>query len=262
MDASHASHVNLMRSSALATGLAPGGEVDDRGDELLYRDPHPFAFFSGAMRSHSRPDGAALLERAEAWFGERRRDYSVLVRDGGEDASLESAARAAGLRLAVERYPAMGVERRLASAPVEGLEIRPVADEADARAFWAVCAEAYPAIGFPADAFERFPAAILLHEASAAFLGSLDGEPVATAMTTVINRVGFVGWIGTTAAARGRGAGAALTVAATDAAFERRARLASLQASPMGVAIYRRLGYRELFNYRIWAQLSFSSSFL
>ncbi|HEX6117279.1 MAG TPA: hypothetical protein VFY99_09270, partial [Solirubrobacterales bacterium] len=63
MDASEASHVNLMRFSALATELADGGEVDDRGDELLYRDPHPFAFFSGAIRGHSRPDGAELVER-------------------------------------------------------------------------------------------------------------------------------------------------------------------------------------------------------
>jgi hypothetical protein len=252
MDASQASHTNLMRAVALATELAPGGEVDDRGDEVLYRDPHPFPFFSGAMRSHSRPEGAALIERADAWFGGRA--YSVLARERAEDASLEAAAEAAGLRLAAPRYPAMGAERRAEAPRVEGLAIRAVADEADARAFWGVCAEAYPAIGFPADAFERFPAATLLHEASAAFIGELDGEPVATAMACVLDDVGFVGWVGTNATVRGRGAGAALTAAATDAAFDRGAKLASLQASPMGEAIYRRLGYRELFNYRIWVR--------
>ena len=73
-------------------------------------------------------------------------------------------------------------------------------------------------------------------------------------MTTVLDGVGFVGWVGTTEAARGRGAGAAITVAATNAAFDRGARLASLQASPMGESIYARLGYRELFNYRLWAR--------
>jgi GNAT superfamily N-acetyltransferase len=252
MDASQASHANLMRFSALATELAPGGEVDDRGDELLYRDPHPFPFFSGAMRNHFRRDGAALIARADAWFGDRA--YSVLAREGAEDASLEAAAEAAGLRLVVPRYPAMGAERRPEAPRVEKLSIRPVADEADARAFWDVCAEAYPAIGFPADAFECFPVETLLHEASAAFLGELGGDPVATAMACVLDGVGFIGWVGTTAAARGRGAGAALTVAATNAAFERGARIASLQASPMGEAIYRRLGYRELFNYRIWVR--------
>ena len=41
MDASQASHENLMRFSALATALAERGEVDDCGDELLYCDPPP-----------------------------------------------------------------------------------------------------------------------------------------------------------------------------------------------------------------------------
>jgi GNAT superfamily N-acetyltransferase len=252
MDASQASHANLMRYSALATALADGGELDDRGDELLYLDPHPFPFFSGAMRGHARPDGAALVERALAWFGARDRDFTVFARATGEDAALEDAAESAGLTLAVERYPAMGCTRRLEVAAVEGLEIRAVTDEAGARAYWELCGAAYPAIGFPEDAFDRFPASILLHEASAAFIGELGGEPVACAMTTVLDGVGLIGWVGTTAPARGRGAGAALTVAATNAAFDRGAWLASLQASPMGEAIYRRLGYRELFNYRLW----------
>ncbi|HEX6117242.1 MAG TPA: GNAT family N-acetyltransferase, partial [Solirubrobacterales bacterium] len=205
-------------------------------------------------RGHSRPDGAELVERADAWFAERGHDYVVTVRATGEDTSLEAAAEAAGLVKALDRYPAMGTERRLFAPPSPGLELRPVADEADALAFWRVCAVAYPAIGFPEDAFDRFPPATLLHEASAAFIGELEGEPVATAMTSVLDGVGFVGWVGTTAAARGRGAGAALTVAATNAAFDRGARLASLQASSMGESIYRRLGYRELFNYRLWAR--------
>ena len=50
MDASQASHENLMRFSALATELAEGGEIDDSGDELLYCDPAPFEFFSGAIQ--------------------------------------------------------------------------------------------------------------------------------------------------------------------------------------------------------------------
>jgi hypothetical protein len=243
-----------MRFSALATGLADGGEVDDRGDELLYCDPHPFAFFSGAIRSHSRPDGAGLIERADAWFAAREHEYIVLVRDGGEDASLEAAAEAAGLVKVLDRYPAMGADRRLEAPPSPGLDVRPVADEADALTFWRVCALAYPSIGFPEDAFDRFPTATLLHDASTAFIGEVEGEPVATAMTTVLDGVGLVGWVAAIEAARGCGAGATITVAATNAAFDRGARLASLQASPMGESLYLRLGYRELFNYRLWAR--------
>jgi hypothetical protein len=252
MDASQASHGNLMRFSALATRLEPGGEVVDAGDEVLFCDPHPFAFGSGALRGHSRPDGADLIERAEAWFGERGHDYVIHTRTGGEDASLEAAATAAGLVLVAERYPAMGAERPLAAPAVPGLEIRAVADADAAADFWTVCGASFPEIGFPPDIFEGPPTPAITHPLSTSFTGYLDDEPVASAMATVIDEVAFVGWVGTVPAARGRGAGGAVTAAATNAAFERGARLASLQSSPLGEAVYLRIGYRRLFDYRLW----------
>ena len=254
MDASEASHRNLARFCAVATAMTDGGELDDRGDELLYLDPHPFAFFSGAMRTHSRDDGEAFLSRASEWFGAREHDWVLYAREGGEDASLEHAAESAGMKVVLERYPAMGCERRVEAVAVPGLEVAPVADEADADAYWRVCAASYPAIGFPADAFDGFSRALLLRDDTVALIGSLDGEPVATALTTVLDRVGLVGWVATTERARGRGVGAAITAAATNAAFDRGAGLASLQASPMGESVYLRMGYRELFNYRLWGR--------
>jgi hypothetical protein len=253
-EVAEAAHLCLMRFNARATAARPGGEIDDRGDELLYCDPHPFPFLSGAMRSHRRDDGDALISRAERWFGERGRAYTVLAREGVADRALERAAEAAGMRIALDRYPEMVCQGRLKAPPVEGMELRRVEDAGGARAFWRVCAESYPSLGFPIDAFEGFPVSVLLGDDSAAFLGRLEGRIVASAMSTVIEGGGFVGWVGTTDAARGRGVGAAVTVAATNAAFDLGARFVSLQASPMGESIYARLGYRELFNYRIWAK--------
>ena len=252
MDASQASHGNLMRFSALATRLEPGGEVEDAGDEVLFCDPHPFAFGSGALRSHSRPDGAALIERAEAWFGERGHDYVIHARTGGEDASLEAAATAAGLVLVAERYPAMGAERPLAAPAAPGLEIRAVADADAAADFWAVCGASFPEIGFPAGHL-RGPADPRHHASAERVLHRLprrragrerDGD---RDRRSGLRRLGRDG-----AAARGRGAGGAVTVAATNAAFERGARLASLQSSPLGERVYLRIGYRRLFDYRLW----------
>ena len=60
----------------------------------------------------------------------------------------------------------------------------------------------------------------------------------------------FVGFVGTKVKARGRGLGEALTRAATNAGFDLGARLASLQASPEGYPIYRRMGYVEISRYR------------
>ena len=206
------------------------------------------------IRSHSRPDGAELIERADAWFAERGHGWVVTAREGGEDASLEAAAEAAGLVKVLDRYPRWAPSAGWRRPRPPGSSCAPSPTRPTPSSSGASARVAYPAIGFPEDAFDRFPPATLLHPASAAFLGEIDGEPVATAMTTVLDGVGFVGWVGTTEAARGRGAGAAITVAATNAAFDRGAWLASLQASPMGESIYARLGYRELFNYRLWAR--------
>jgi predicted acetyltransferase len=54
---------------------------------------------------------------------------------------------------------------------------------------------------------------------------------------------------------RGRGLAAACTVWATNAAFERGGAVASLQASEMGEDLYRRLGYEELYSYRLYGAM-------
>jgi ribosomal protein S18 acetylase RimI-like enzyme len=69
-------------------------------------------------------------------------------------------------------------------------------------------------------------------------------------MTVVSYGVALVGFVGTRVTARGRGLGEAVTRAVTNTGFDMGARLASLQASPEGDAIYRRLGYVEVSRYR------------
>lgn len=245
-----AAHRNLMRFNTIAT-RANGGEVSVERDEILFADPHPFPFFSGVMRAHRRDDPDATIQRASRWFAERGRSFVVFARDE-EDASLSEAALRSGFVEAVPRYPEMICERRVRSAPGPAdLEIESVEDESAAEAFWRVCASAYPAIGFPDDAFDRFAPELLLREEVVAFLGRLGGEPVTTAMTAVLEDVGFVAWVASTERARGRGIGAAITARATNAAFDRGASFAALQASSMGESIYRRLGYRGLYSYRL-----------
>jgi Acetyltransferase (GNAT) family len=81
-----------------------------------------------------------------------------------------------------------------------------------------------------------------------------DGRGVASAMATVdpSSEVAIVGWVGTDRAYRRRGIGRAVTLAATNAAFDLGARLVALQASPMGLPIYEKLGYRTVTRYQLW----------
>ena len=61
----------------------------------------------------------------------------------------------------------------------------------------------------------------------------------------------MVGWVAALPEVRGRGFAAACTVNVTNEAIKRGADVVSLQSSPMGEELYRRLGFEELYAYRV-----------
>jgi GNAT superfamily N-acetyltransferase len=226
--------------------------VEESDGELLIASPASLQFLNALMRE-ARDGGAdELLERARQFFFERGRGFVVYTWPG--DPELERATLATGMFPVLERYPEM-----VCRSPLEPLagELRAVGDEEDAAAYWRVCDEAYPSIGFPRGMFSQIFAPDLLLDGDRvwACIAREDGRPVACASLWLTSgggsTVGFVGWVAALPDTRGRGLAAACTVAATNRAFELGAQLASLQASPMGEALYRRLGYEELFAYRL-----------
>jgi GNAT superfamily N-acetyltransferase len=170
------------------------------------------------------------------------------------DPELGQAALSAGMFPVLERYPEMVCRSPLKDLPGD---VRAVADVEDAAAYWRICDQAYPSIGFPPDLFtETFQPQLLLDPDRVwACVARQDGQPVACASLWLASGagsdVGFIGWVAALPEARGRGLAAACTVQATNRAFELGASVASLQASPMGEQIYRSLGYEELFAYRL-----------
>jgi predicted GNAT family acetyltransferase len=74
-------------------------------------------------------------------------------------------------------------------------------------------------------------------------------------MTLVTHGVAGVYWVGTTPDARGRGLAELCTRAAGNAGFDLGGRIASLQASPMGEPVYRRMGYVEVTRYPYLVQM-------
>jgi ribosomal protein S18 acetylase RimI-like enzyme len=77
------------------------------------------------------------------------------------------------------------------------------------------------------------------------YLGSRRGEPVATAMLYLGAGVAGLHAVGTLPKARGQGIGRAMTVMALLEARAMDYRFGVLHASPLGLPIYRRLGFRE-----------------
>ncbi len=81
------------------------------------------------------------------------------------------------------------------------------------------------------------------------FTGRLGGRPVATALAAVHPDVVMIGAVRTHPAVRGRGIGSALTAAAVAVAPDRPA---ALGARPLGVPVYRRLGFSECGRALLW----------
>jgi GNAT superfamily N-acetyltransferase len=254
--AARRAHLNLVESSRRLFELDPGAELE-AGEGWLFgagSAGHP-TISNAAFRLDDELEPRELLSRAREFFGERGRGFVLWVRGGvAEDAGLIATAEAAGLQNVYE-MPEMTLGDRPAALPfAEGVELRRLDSAEDDEQYWRIAAEAYRDIGFPPEVFGFYRG---LEELAApggdavAFLADLDGAPVAIAMTIVTHGVAGIYWVGSLAAARGRGLGRAITAAATDAGFDLGAEFASLQASPMGAPIYRAMGYETIYDYRL-----------
>jgi GNAT superfamily N-acetyltransferase len=248
-------HLNLIESSRRLFDLDPGVEIEG-GDGWLFgagRSTHP-VISNAAFRIDDGLDPGELLERATAWFAARERGFAVWTRAGAEeDRGLIEAAEAAGLQNVYEMPEMVREGEAVAEELPAGIELRRVGSAEDAAQFWRVAIESYASIGFPPEIFAFYENhEDLWADGAAAFLAHLDGRPAGISMTIVSHGVAGIYWVGATEAARGRGLGRAMTAAAVDAGLEMGGASASLQASPMGESLYRRMGFETIFDYRLY----------
>jgi len=125
-----------------------------------------------------------------------------------------------------------------------GLKVRQVMDDDTRRQWGQVCAAGFGMPDLVAEAFQD----ILCHadpETVLAYLGWQDDRPVATSLLILAAGVAGVYNVTTLPEARGQGLGGILSLAPLRAARKRDYKAAILQASKMGVNIYRSLGFLE-----------------
>ena len=208
---------------------------------------------NSAFRSDDSLSGAALISRADAFFSGLARGFTVKVRDSGEDDDLRRACGVAGLEPFGDPVPEMLCRSPLPEPhPIDGVTMHVVDDDEGVREFIDVNAEAYATYGMPAevlsDLFDE-TARVLADPAAFIVVARRGDEPIATAMAYESDGVASLQWVGTVPSARTAGLGALVTVAATNLTFEHGASSCSLQASPMGESVYRRLGYETVYHY-------------
>lgn len=186
-------------------------------------------------------------------FEARGVSYSVWTRDHA-DRALSSALEHVGWRRMLT-VPEMlcGPQDLRCSAPPRELRLGWVRTERDRAAYQEVMEAAWGIYGIDRTAIGPFFARRRALEAAdvRAALGWVGSEAVAGAIVYCLHGVAGIGWVGTLPSASRRGYGAAVTAHAVRAGFERGMRFASLQASPLGEPVYRRMGFRTVTHYHV-----------
>jgi GNAT superfamily N-acetyltransferase len=246
---------NLIAFCRGVTRWSSRGALEDRDGVVLCASGSWLPMIgNSAFRAGDAVPASEVTGRAAEFFGGMGRGFCIKVRDTGQDEDLRAACTGAGMETFGEPVPEMLCRRRLPDlAPPEGIALHPTCDEAGVRDFVDVNGQAYATYGLPpetmADLFDR-PAALLDDPAAHLVVARRGAEPVATAMVYESDGVAGVQWVGTVPSARALGLGALVTTYVTNLAFDRGASSVNLQASPMGEAVYLRLGYEPIFHYR------------
>jgi hypothetical protein len=248
-------HRNLIAYSRALTQWGRNGSLHQEAGVVAYAGGSWIPVVgNGAFRTDESVPPDTLIGVADIFFDRHQRGYSIKVRDTGQDDDLREACDESGLEAFGDPVPEM-ICRRPLGPPVlpDGVELHPVVDPAGVTDFIAINANAYSSYGMPEDVLSDMfdlPGIVLANKDTAMVVATSEGRPAATAMTFLSDGVASLQWVGSIHKVRHLGLGRAVTVWATNKAFELGAASCTLQASPMGEALYADLGYETLYHYR------------
>ena len=235
---------------SMVKGLGGDAFVRLAGDAALIVTRVPFPTMNGVlmMRPRVAPDVIEELLRDPALASTV---HAVQVRPGCSP-DVTSMLERRGMH-EDEPIPLMAMpsptEALKRAADVPKLEIG-VIDPSDAQLHGLIAAEGFQV---PAEMFDSFAKpSVLAQPGMRTYVGKVDGRPVTTAICVRIDDYAGIFDVATPPAYRGRGYGAAVTARATLDGFDSGATFAFLQSSPMGLAVYERLGFRTLETWSVW----------
>lgn len=253
-DAADASYLQALREHA--RWQQPCECIEEDG-VLMVTGPNARAmgFRNTVARLDASVAPARMIAQARERFGGMGRGFSVIVRHG-RDADIARHLIDEGLAPVVDA-PCMLVEQPI-DAPVlaEGVRVERIATREHLDDFLAVNEAAYAQLKLPAEETRLYfgRPEELLSPRVVGYIAYRDGVPGAAALNILHAEGSGVYWVGTAPHAQRLGLGEACTRLATNAGFHAGARVVTLQASPFGEPLYRRLGYRtydRLLQFRV-----------
>ncbi len=253
---------NLADYVELLAEAAPGGEWHERDGIVLFVGAHPYpgTHTNGLLRLTAELPAADALAAADELFARKRRSYTVWIRDD-HDADLEAAVRERGFAPHPPEagMPAFVLDPAALHAPPSSDEsaatrdcvVRAVDDARTAVDCLKVTGAAF-GMDVTGDVLAKifFHPRVLLDDRVDAFVGYVDGAPMACCQS--FSASGFAGIYSaaTVPAARGRGLGRLTATAAARAGLERGAVYVGGTSSDLGMPMWNALGCRVLGRWR------------
>lgn len=239
----------------------PGGELHADPELTWYITGIPYLLFNGILDTHLPPDELdARITRALAPFEARPVPMFWMTGSSTQPANLGQHLIRRGF---TDPGELIGMAVALSALPTEllgpsRLRIERVDDTSMLERWIAALSASFdytPTVGrlfFDVFASLGLDARLPLCH----YLGSLDGQPVATASLFLGAGVAGIYSVGTIPAIRRQGIGAAMTLAALREATTRGYHIGILHAEPMAVSLYRQLGFREYSRLHPYLRLS------
>ncbi len=238
---------NLIAYSALFSSL-PQAELHDDGGILWFETGVPNDLFNGVLQTRLDPETLpAAIEQVIAHFQQQHLPFHWHLGPSSRPRNFGDLLQAHGINH-VEDEPGMAVDLLALNEelPVaSNLIVHPVSTHEMVEQWtrvWGCGAPeeitqhwltVYSGLPFGPDRSLRL------------YLGTVDGEPVATVALFFAAGVASINWVVTLPQFRRQGIGAAMTLLAAREARSAGYRVGVLTASPLGINIYRRLGFQE-----------------
>lgn len=237
-------------------GRGPGCETHEDGDVTWFVSGLPDPLFNGVMTARLAPDRIdGRIDELMAIFKARGLPLEWTVGSSTVPQDLGTHLRAKGLTNLLV-VPGMAIDlATLADEPLpRGLTVRPAERREDVEACVRIVAKTFRIedalvprlvdleLGMPEDHREN----------AAIYLGRLHGKPAATSMLFGSAGVAGLYFVGTLPEARRRGLARTMTMWALKEGRDRGYRVGALQATEMGLPVYRRLGFQEHSRFEIY----------
>jgi GNAT superfamily N-acetyltransferase len=257
-DVAERAHQNLCDFTRFHARLDPGTELLDAAGVVAVAGNANFPSTRSAIRTSPAHGARECADAITSFFDAHGKSGCVFARVGVDD-DLNAALKARGFRQ-WDQTPEMICEQPLAARDLPpDVSLRFASTPADVAAYAGIAGKAFTHLSIP-EALTRDEVDnpdVMLGSDCVIALADLGGVPVAGALVVLFGAepAGYVAWVACLDEARGRGLGDAVTRAVTNAAFARGASLVTLEASTFGESTYARMGYREIYRYRVLIRL-------